>query len=111
MRCGLSAIIPVAHEKNGASTGLKCDLAEQAQSTSFQTFTMDISVLYLPFLGSIISQVSSTECRALAASLNLYGLTTCIHDVSNDFCTPCQCPLKYGPHMTTYWHTQKLLMK
>ena len=67
-RCGLSAIIPVAHEKNGASTGLKCDLAEQAQSTPFQTFTMDISVLYLPFLGSIISQVSSTECRALAAS-------------------------------------------
>ena len=47
MRCGLSAIIPVAHEKNGASTGLKYDLAEQAQSTPFQTLTMDISVLYM----------------------------------------------------------------
>ena len=43
------------HEKSCALTGLKCDLAEQAHSTPFETLTMNTPALYLLFSGSIIS--------------------------------------------------------
>ena len=101
-KCVPGAIIRVVHEKSGDLTGLKCDLAEQAHSTPFETFTMNTRVLYLLFSGSIISRpicgIQSTG--GIFKLAWFHTLTTCIHDVSNDFCTPCQCPLKYGPHLT-----------
>ena len=60
-------MIPVVHRKASALSGLKCDLAEQAQSMPSPTFTLDARALVLPSLCSIVSLVLSAEYRALVA--------------------------------------------